>query len=219
MLHTPFAAPPARVTREGRLVRIEPLEAERHAEDLWGALDGHERVWDYLPYGPFRDFEAFEEWLEGREKLADPLSFAVVDQSNGRARGILTLMEIRPAAGVIELGNIVFAPVMQRTPLATEAVFLVAEYAFDELGYRRLEWKCNAVNEPSKRAAQRFGFTPEGVFRKHMIVKGRNRDTAWFSMLDEEWPARRAAFRDWLSPDNFDAEGRQIRQLREFTAG
>jgi len=218
MLHAPFAAPPTRITREGRFARIEPLEAERHAEDLWGVLDGQERVWDYLPYGPFRDFESFEEWLEAREKLPDPLSFAVIDHSNGRARGILTLMEIRPAAGVIEIGHIVFSPAMQRTSLATEAFFLAAEYVFDELGYRRLEWKCNAVNEASKRAAQRFGFTPEGVFRKHMIVKGRNRDTAWFSMLDDEWPARQSGFRAWLSPDNFDADGRQIRPLRTLTA-
>ncbi len=217
MPHDPRpASPPARITREGRFARIEPLEAERHAEDLWGVLEGHDRVWDYMAYGPFADFDAFEAWLETRQALADPLSFAVVDKANGRAKGILTLMEIRPAMGVIEIGHILFSPEMQKTPLSTEAVFLAAGYAFDDLGNRRLEWKCDDRNAPSKHAAVRFGFTPEGLFRKHMIIKGRNRDTAWFSMTDDEWPARREAFARWLSADNFDAEGRQHRSLRDL---
>src|SRR5262249_35444135 len=169
-------------------------------------------TWAYLGYGPFAGEAAFAAWLAERPKLADPYSYAIV-APDGRALGIATLMEIRPAMRVIEVGNILYTPPLQRTPLATEAQYLLARYVFETLGYRRYEWKCNALNAPSRRAAARFGFTFEGEFRQHMIVKGRNRDTAWFSMLDSEWPARKAAFERWLAPENFDAQGRQKTKL------
>jgi RimJ/RimL family protein N-acetyltransferase len=165
-----------------------------------------------MGYGPFADEAAFLAWVPERAALADPYAYAVID-AEGRAVGIATLMEIRPAMRVIEVGHIVYTPALQRTPLATEAQYLLARYIFETLGYRRYEWKCNALNAPSRRAAERFGFTFEGVFRQHLIVKGRNRDTAWFSMLDSEWPARKAAFERWLAPANFDAAGRQKTSL------
>lgn len=150
-----------------------------------------------------------------REALADPCYYAIVDPA-GRALGVATLMEIRPAARVVEVGHIVYGPALQQTPLATEAQYLLARYVFEEFGYRRYEWKCHALNAASRRAALRLGFTFEGIFRQHMIVKGRTRDTAWFSMLDREWPRTRAAFEAWLAPENFDAEGRQKRRLEEI---
>ncbi|MEJ1161819.1 GNAT family N-acetyltransferase [Prosthecomicrobium sp. N25] len=211
------ARPPERVVREGRFARIEPLDAARHGPDIWAAGVDRPEIWTYLGYGPFADEAAFLVWLATRDTLSDPLYFAVVDRSTGRALGCATLMEIRPAQGVIEVGHIFFSPSLQRTPIATEAIFLLMAYVFDELGYRRFEWKCDNGNEPSKRAARRFGFTPEGVFRQHMIVKGRNRDTAWFSILDREWPALKPAFESWLSPENFDPEGRQRRSLGSLT--
>jgi RimJ/RimL family protein N-acetyltransferase len=165
-----------------------------------------------MGYGPFADFAAFSAWIGSRPPLDDPYSYAVIEPS-GQAIGIATLMEIRPAMRVIEVGHIVYTPALQRTPLATEAQYLLALYAFETLGYRRYEWKCNALNVASRRAAARFGFTFEGVFRQHMIVKGRSRDTAWFSMLDSEWPQRKAAFERWLAPENFDKDGRQKQSL------
>jgi RimJ/RimL family protein N-acetyltransferase len=219
MLPMPFAPPPHRVMREGRFTRIEPLEAVRHAEDLWGVLEGRDRVWDYMTYGPFADFVSFEQWLGERDSLDDPMVFTVVDRANGRARGLFALMAVRPAMGVLEIGHVLFSPEMQRTRLSTEAIYLAARYAFDELGYRRVEWKCNELNEGSKSAALRFGFRREGLFRKHMVWKGKTRDTAWYAMIDDEWPERRKAFESWLSDENFDAEGGQIRPLRDFMAG
>jgi RimJ/RimL family protein N-acetyltransferase len=175
----------------------------------------HEDVWTYMSaYGPFANEAAFMDWLASRVPLDDPYSYVIVEPG-GRAVGISTLMEIRPAMRVIEVGHIVYSPALQRTPLGTEAQYLLARYAIETLGYRRYEWKCNALNAPSRRAALRYGFTFEGIARAHMIAKGRNRDTAWFSMLDTEWPARRAAFEAWLSPDNFDGEGKQRRSLGE----
>jgi len=206
---------PAAVVLEGRFGRIEKLDAERHGAALWQALKDDNATWAYLGYGPFADEAAFTAWFAERPKLADPYSYAIV-APDGRALGIATLMEIRPAARVIEVGNIVYSPALQRTPLATEAQYLLARYVFATLGNRRYEWKCNALNSPSRRAAERFGFTFEGLFRQHQIVKGRNRDTAWFSMLDTEWPARKTAFESWLAPDNFDADGRQRTSLREL---
>lgn len=200
---------PPRRGHEGRTVVLAPLDARLHAADLWAAVAGHDRLWDYMAYGPFAEAEAFGLWLEGRAELSDPFYFTVIDRGTGRAVGLVTLMEIRPAHGVIEVGNIVFSPALQRTCAATEAIYLLAKHVFDDLGYRRFEWKCNAANAASRRAAERFGFTFEGIFRQHMIVKGKNRDTAWFAMLDSEWPARKAAFESWLAPDNFDAAGRQ----------
>ena len=208
---------PGPVTLDGRYGRLEKLKAEKHASALWEAVKGHDEIWAYLAHGPFpdrRDFDAYVEMFAARE---DPYAYAIVDQAE-RATGFATLMEIRPAMRVIEAGNILYSPLLQRTPLATEVQYLLARYAFEELGYRRYEWKCNALNEPSRRAAARFGFTFEGIFRQHMIVKGRNRDTAWFSMLDSEWPSRKRAFEAWLAPENFDAEGRQRKKLEAYRA-
>jgi RimJ/RimL family protein N-acetyltransferase len=198
-------------TLEGCSIRLEPLDAGRHGDDLFAAGSGPEaeRLWRYLWEPPFPDRATFEGWLAMAAASDDPLFFAAVDPATGRAEGRLALMRIDPANGVIEVGHIQFGPRLARTRGATEAIYLLARYVFDDLGYRRFEWKCDDRNEPSKRAALRFGFTPEGVFRQHMIVKGRNRDTAWFSMLDREWPARRHAFERWLDPANFDAAGRQ----------
>ena len=215
----PVDATPARrpdaVMLTGRFGAVARLDAARHGESLWEALRGHDRVWTYLFYGPFTDRVAFSAWLAERETLADPFSYAVVDPS-GRALGIAALMSIRPDMRVIEVGNILLAPTLQRSPLATEAQYLLARHVFETLGYRRYEWKCDALNAPSRRAALRFGFAFEGIFRSHMIVKGRNRDTAWFAMTDVDWPARRAAFERWLDSGNFDADGRQRVSLREL---
>jgi RimJ/RimL family protein N-acetyltransferase len=174
-----------------------------------------------MSYGPFADHEAFSTWLAERETLKDPYYYAVLDTA-GRARGLVTLMEIRPAMRVVEVGHIVYSPALQRTPLATETQCLLARYVFETLGYRRYEWKCNSLNAPSRRAALRYGFSFEGILRQHMIAKGRNRDTAYFSMLDSEWPARKANFERWLAPENFDSEGRQklsLAALNEAATG
>ena len=193
--------------------------AARRGEARRGAVRRLERrrraraVWDYLFSGPFRTLADFAADVELKARSVDPHFFAVVDNLSGRAVGYQALMRIEPSHRVIEVGNIMYTPAMQRTPGATEAQYLFARYVFDALGNRRYEWKCNALNAPSRRAAERFGFTFEGVFRQHMIVKGRNRDTAWFSMLDAEWPARKAAYERWLAPDNFDAHGRQKLRL------
>jgi RimJ/RimL family protein N-acetyltransferase len=203
---------PGQVTLEGRFGRVERLTME-HAHDLWAAYAGHDAIWTYLStYGPFADAAAFTAWLQSRTTLDDPYSYAIVDNT-GRALGIATLMEIRPAMRVIEVGHIVYAPALMRTPLGTEAQYMLARYAFEALGYRRYEWKCNALNAASRNAASRYGFSYEGTFRQHLIAKGRNRDNAWFSMLDSEWPARKAAFERWLTPENFDSKGRQIESL------
>jgi RimJ/RimL family protein N-acetyltransferase len=166
-----------------------------------------------MGYGPFKDAGSFDRWMEERTILLDPYAYAVIDKASGKAVGTVTLMEIRPAARVIEMGNIVYAPALQRTPAATEIQYLKARYVFETLGYRRDEWKCHDLNAKSKRAAERLGFTYEGTFRQHMIVKGRNRDTAWFAMLDSEWPAVRAAYERWLAPENFDTAGGQKARL------
>jgi len=208
---------PGPVTLAGRYGRVEKL-AMRHADDLWRAYAGHDAVWTYLStYGPFADPEKFSRWLASRVALDDPYSYAIVAAS-GRALGIATLMEIRPAMRVIEVGHIVYSPALQRSRLGTEAQYLLARYAFETLGYRRYEWKCNALNAASCRAALRYGFVYEGTFRQHLIAKGRNRDNAWFSMLDREWPARKAAFERWLAPENFDADGKQTLSLSALNA-
>ena len=208
---------PEPVTLDGRYGRVERL-AQHHDAALWKAVDGHDPTWTYMSgYGPFADFAAFSQWLAGRLTLDDPYSYAIVDRS-GRAVGIATLMEIRPAMRVIEVGHIVYSPALQRTPLGTEAQYLLARYAFETLGYRRYEWKCNALNAPSRRAALRYGFAFESILRQHMIAKGRNRDTAYYSMLDSEWPARKAAFQRWLAPENFDADGKQRVSLSELNS-
>jgi RimJ/RimL family protein N-acetyltransferase len=212
------AVRPSAVVLEGRFARVEKLDPVRHRAGLWRAVKDDDSLWDYMAYGPFADETAFGAWLVERAALADPYAYAVIDKAAGEAVGILTLMEIRPAMRVIEVGNILYGTPLQRVPAATEAQYLAMRYAFETLGNRRYEWKCNALNAPSVRAAGRFGFTFEGVFRQHMIIKGRNRDTAWFSITDGEWPARKAAFERWLAPANFDAKGRQKESLSTLNA-
>ena len=218
----PVDATPARrpgpVTLAGRYGRLERLNAARHGQSFWQAARGHDSIWTYLPDGPLADFTAFSKWLDGCEKSQARYFYAVIDRDE-HVVGIMSLMEIRPEMRVIEVGYIVYSPALQRTPLATEAQYLLARYAFEELGYRRYEWKCDSLNAPSRRAAQRFGFIFEGIFRQHMIVKGRNRDTAWYSMLDSEWPRLRRNFERWLEPANFDAEGRQRSMLNAAMEG
>ena len=206
------AKKPERATLVGDSVLLEPLDVARHGEDLYASTAGADSTWDYLPYGPFAGHDEFMAWLEQRAPADDPLTFTLIDRESHAARGLASLMRIVPEHGVIEIGHIWLSPSMQRTRQATEAIYLMSRYAFD-LGNRRLEWKCNADNAASRRAAERFGFTFEGVFRQHMVVKGRNRDTAWYSITDAEWPLNRAAFEAWLSSSNFDDAGHQLRSL------
>jgi RimJ/RimL family protein N-acetyltransferase len=215
---TPRPAP-ARRSHEGRYVRLEPLDAARHGDDLFAAGAGPQagELWRYLADAPYPDRASFESWLT-KSTGDDPLFFATIDKASGRVEGRLAFMRIDPANGVIEVGHILYGPRLARSRAATEAIHLLARHVFDDLGYRRFEWKCNDRNEVSKRAALRYGFVFEGVFRQHMVVKGRNRDTAWFAMLDREWPARKAAFERWLAPDNFDEAGRQRSRLNELVA-
>lgn len=207
---------PPRAPMAGRHCRIEPLDPERHGADLWRFLcvEGEVRNWTYLPYGPFDDEDEFRAWLADRAKSDDPLFHAVLDEA-GRAVGLASYLRIDPANGAIEVGHIHFGPLLQRTAATTEALYLFMRRAFAELGYRRFEWKCDALNAPSRRAALRLGLVFEGVFRQATVVKGRNRDTAWFSATDAEWPRLAAAFEAWLEPANF-ADGRQIRRLEDL---
>ncbi len=211
---TPGALP-RRIPMDGHYALLEPLDPAKHTASLWDAVKGAENdaLWTYLFDGPYRDAAAFEHAITRKSATADPMFFAIVHRASGRAVGYASLMRIEPANRCIEVGGILYTPLLQRTAAATEAMFLMARYVFEELQYRRYEWKCDALNEPSRRAALRLGFKYEGTFRQHMIVKGRNRDTAWYSMIDEEWPARKASFERWLVPTNFDEEGRQIRSL------
>jgi RimJ/RimL family protein N-acetyltransferase len=211
---------PGRATLPGRVVTLRPLDAETDSEALFRGANGGEkdRVWTYLFDSLGRDAATFKADISAKARSEDPLFFAIVDNGSGEAVGYQTLMRVDVAHRAIEVGNILYTPALQRTVGATEAQYLFARHVFDDLGYRRYEWKCNDLNAPSKRAALRFGFTFEGVFRQHMIVKGRNRDTAWFSMLDTEWPARRVGFERWLDPGNFDAAGKQRRSLEAFRA-
>jgi RimJ/RimL family protein N-acetyltransferase len=200
---------PEPVTLSGRFGSVSRLDPSRDAAYLWRAFRGHDEIWTYISrFGPFADEATFSAWLAQRASLNDPYSYTVRD-TGGRALGLVTLLEIRPAMRVIEVGFIVYSPALQRTPLATETQYLLARYVFETLGYRRYEWKCDSLNAPSRRAALRYGFVFEGIFRQHMITKGRNRDTAYFSMLDSEWAARKLAFERWLGPENFDSGGRQ----------
>jgi len=210
---------PAREPIKGDTVTLEPLEPIRHAGRLYSAVSGADELWQFLPYGPFEDEAAFNAWITGCAASTDPLFYAIVDRASGEPRGLGSYLRMSTQHGVIEIGHLLFSPSLQRTRHATEAIYLWSRHAFDDLGYRRLEWKCNAANLPSRRAAERFGFTFEGVFRQHMVVKDRNRDTAWYSIIDGEWPARRAAFEAWLSPENFDPAGRQRRSLAELRNG
>lgn len=202
---------------EGRFIRLEKLDVARHAADLWQALEGPNadpKLWDYLPYGPFSERSGFDAWLTGHAAETDPWFYTVIDQQSGIAEGIISFLSIVPAHGRIEIGHVTFGAAMQRTPKGTEAVYLLAREAF-ALGNRRLEWKCNANNARSKRAANRFGFSHEGTFRQHMVIKGVNRDTAWYSIIDSEWPDLQKAFEGWLAVDNFK-DGQQIKGLEGF---
>lgn len=211
-------ARPARIVHQGRYCRLEPLSASTHAEALFAAasLETSGSAWTYLPYGPFATAEAYGTWLSIQERLSDPLFFTIVDVMSKQPVGVCAYLRIDEAAGSIEVGHLYFSPLLQRTPAATEAMYLLMKHAF-ELGYRRYEWKCDALNAASRRAAQRFGFSFEGVFRQARVIKGRNRDTAWFSIIDGEWPALQAAFAQWLAPGNFSAEGKQKVSLSSLT--
>lgn len=218
IVDTKPAPRPGRTTIEGRRVAIVPFDVSAHARDLFELSSGtaNEDLWAYLGHGPFPDLDSFVQHYAVAATKDDPLLYAIIDRTSGRAVGHVTYLRIAPADRAIEVGNILFTPALQRSAAATEAMYLMARHAFDDLRYRRYEWKCNALNAPSRRAAARLGFTYEGTFRQHMIVKGRNRDTAWFSVLDHEWPAIRTAFESWLAADNFDTEGRQRRRLEDF---
>lgn len=218
----PNWTPPPHPPREpmtGRFCRVEPLDPARHAADLYAAnsADADGRMWTYMAYGPFATLDAYRAWMERTCSGADPLFHAIVDLGTGRAAGAASYLRIDPPAGSIEVGHLAFAPHLQRTPAATEAMFLMMQRAF-ALGYRRYEWKCNAFNAPSRAAAQRLGLSFEGVFRQAMVVKGRNRDTAWYAAIDSEWPALEAAFTRWLDPANFDVAGHQRIALTALTA-
>jgi RimJ/RimL family protein N-acetyltransferase len=204
----------------GRLCRLEPLEASRHSEALYEAhaLDTEGRNWTYLPYGPFASPEDIAGWIRSVAKGEDPLFFAIVDPVTQRAIGWASYLRIDPVMGSIEVGHLAYSPALQRTPAATEAMYLMMRRAFDELGYRRYEWKCNSLNSASWNAAERLGFRYEGTFRQAWVQKGRNRDQAWFSIIDSEWPAVRTALEAWLDPSNFDQSGVQLRRLQELMA-
>lgn len=212
---------PTRSAMAGRTVRLEPLTAAEHARSLFDAVseDAEGRMWTYLAVGPFgADRAGFEKWIAQCETSEDPLFYAVVEQASGRCLGYASYLRIDPAVGVIEVGHITMSPALQRTVMATETMYLMMARVFDELGYRRYEWKCDSLNAPSRIAAGRLGFQYEGLFRQATLYKDRNRDTAWFSILDTEWPALKAAFTRWLDPTNFDAEGRQRESLSDLTA-
>lgn len=202
---------PVPTTLSGNYVTLVPVDPVVHGEALYRKSHGPEKdqLWRYMSDGPYPDFEAFLRNLEQKERSTDPVFFTILDRRSGEAVGHAAYLRIEPAHRVIEVGHILYTPELQRTAGATEAMYLMARHVFEDLGYRRYEWKCNALNEPSRRAALRFGFQYEGLFRQHMIIKGRNRDTTWFAMLDSEWPARKAAFERWLDPANFDESGTQ----------
>ncbi|NKB26727.1 MAG: GNAT family N-acetyltransferase [Rhodobacteraceae bacterium] len=201
---------------EGRWARVERLDPARHAANLFDANRASDAIWDYLPYGPFAHPDAFADWLTSVAPGEDPRFHAIQDLETGRYAGVASYLRIAPEAGSIEVGHINLAPELQRTRAATEAMFLLMKWAF-EAGYRRYEWKCNATNAGSRRAAGRLGLSYEGVFRQAAVIKGRNRDTAWFAAIDAEWPAFKSAFESWLSPDNFGTDGRQKTRLADLT--
>ncbi|MBL4928541.1 GNAT family N-acetyltransferase [Fuscibacter oryzae] len=215
----PDWTPPARPLGEGlegHWVRLEKLDADAHAADLHRAYTGHDALWDYMPYGPFHSAAAYHRWVKEREDSTDPLFYTVRNRETGHCGGVASYLRITPEMGSIEVGHICLSPEIARGRAWTEAMFLMMDWAF-RAGYRRYEWKCDALNIPSRRAAQRLGFSYEGVFRQAAVVKGRNRDTAWFAIIDKEWPALAEAYRAWLSPSNFDAKGRQLERLSDLT--
>jgi RimJ/RimL family protein N-acetyltransferase len=209
---------PGRIVLEGRYVTLAPLDVGLHGQALWDATRGEQNdpLWRYLAEGPFRNREDFDKTLEGMAASEDPLFFAIIDRSLERATGRASYLRIDPKHRSVEVGGLLYSPALQRTRGATEAMYLMARHAFEDLGYRRYEWKCNALNEASRRAALRLGFTFEGIFRQHQIVKGRSRDTAWFSMLDSEWPQRKKALERWLDPSNFSDQGEQKQRLADL---
>lgn len=209
---------PQRIDIEGHYCRLEPFSAEKHSDDLLDAFSQLEdSTWTYLAIGPFEDDASFRAWVTASALSAD-MFFAIVDRTTNKAIGVAALMRMDRTHGVIEIGNLHFSPALRRTRIASEAIYLLLRLVFEELRYRRCEWKCNSFNEPSRRAAARFGFTFEGIFRQAMVVKGRNRDTAWFSIIDQEWPALRGAYEAWLAPSNFDASGRNRQKLGDLIA-
>jgi RimJ/RimL family protein N-acetyltransferase len=212
---------PPRTPMQGRLCRLEPLDVAKHAAALHAAhaLDREGRNWTYLPYGPFGSAADYARWVEWAAAQEDPQFFAILDAATELPLGVASYLRIDPAMGVIEVGHLAFSPALQRKPAATEAMYLMMRRAFEELGYRRYEWKCDSFNAPSCRAAERLGFRYEGTFRQAVVMKGRNRDNAWYSILDGEWPALKQAFEAWLDPANFDASGAQRRRLGECMAG
>lgn len=215
----PGWVPPVRPGPEvldGAAVRLERLDADAHAPDLFRAFCGHDELWDYMPYGPFDTAAAYHAWARGHAGAQDPFFYVLRDRASGHCAGVASFLRITPEAGSIEVGHICLSPQIQRTRAATEAMALMMGWAFAS-GYRRYEWKCDALNLPSRRAAERLGFTFEGVFRQATVVKGRNRDTAWYSVIDREWPALERAFGAWLSPANFDGGGRQRTPLSDLT--
>ncbi|MBC8039027.1 MAG: GNAT family N-acetyltransferase [Opitutaceae bacterium] len=205
---------PSRIAITGRTCRMEPLDTALHASALFeaNAMDRDGRMWTYLAFGPFETSGVYREWVEAAARSEDSFFFAIVDGATGRPVGVAAYMRIDPANGSIEIGNLAFSPALQRTTASTEAMYLMIRQVF-QLGYRRCEWKCNSLNAPSRAAAVRLGFTYEGTFRQAAVAKGCNRDTDWFSIIDTEWPALRAEFERWLSPDNFAADGRQLTPL------
>ena len=214
---SPAAAPP-RQPIEGRFCRIEPLDTDRHAAELHAAnlLDESGAMWTYMPYGPFASLDEYQAWCRQMTASDDPLFYAIIDSASNRAVGVVSYLRVEPMLGAIEVGHIAYSPLLQRTAAATEAMYLMMRRAFAELGYRRYEWKCDALNEPSRRAADRLGFTFEGTFRQAIIYKGRNRDTAWYSVVDSEWPDLKTRYEAWLAPSNFDEEGVQRQSLGEL---
>jgi RimJ/RimL family protein N-acetyltransferase len=225
----PIAAPvpdwhgakaPEAVTLTGRFVRLEPVDVERHARDLFDAYatetDGSN--WTYLAVGPFDSFDVWKAHFTKMAESKDPRHFAVIDLATGKAVGTLSLMRIDAPNGVIEVGHVTYSPLLQRSRASTETIYVLMKYVFDTLGNRRFEWKCNSLNAPSRAAAERYGFTYEGLFRQAIVTRGRNRDTTWYSILDNEWPATRVGFEQWLDDRNFDADGRQIARLTDLIA-
>lgn len=211
----PVPARPDGTTLSGCFATLVKLDADTHGRDLFDAYEGHDQVWDYLPYGPFQTYAAYHDWVAAILQDDATLFYAVIDNMTRKAVGVASYLRINPKSGSIEVGHLNFSPSLQKTKAATEAMYLMMQWAFDA-GYRRYEWKCDAANGPSRRAAERLGFSYEGVFRQATIVKGRNRDTAWFACIDSEWPALRDAFQSWLSDENF-ADGRQLTGLGELT--
>ena len=209
---------PAQVTLKGEHCRLEPLNADRHAAELYAAYrtGSDHRDWTYMFTGPFEDPQDYRRYAEEAAAGSDPRHYAVISQADSTAVGTLSLMRQDPSHGVIEVGNVMFSPMMKRRPISTEAQFLAMRYVFEDLGYRRYEWKCDSLNAPSRTTAERLGFTFEGIFRQAVVYKGRNRDTAWYSVTDTEWPTTKHAFEAWLSPENFDEQGLQRRTLAEL---